>query len=179
MTTLAMRPTFDLDPDLSPEEAAHRLATIIGAGDGPIVGETVGNHLMLAIRRRDRHVFSPWLTLEIRPADPADDPPGDPPRTTIHARFHPHPSLWTAFMMGYLALATIASFAAIFAGCQMVLDATPWAAWILPACALVAGAMWVASQVGQRLGADQMDLLRTAVEKALDSPEGLPTTNQT
>jgi len=171
-----MRPTFDLAPDLSPEEAAHRLATIIGAGDGPIVGETVGNHLMLAIRRRDRHVFSPWLTIEVRRAA---EPPDEPSSTALHARFHPHPSLWTAFMMGYLALATIASFGAIFAGCQLVLDSTPWAGWTVPACALVAGAMWVGSQVGQRLGAEQMDLLRTAVEKALESPDGLSTTNLT
>ena len=157
-TSLSLRPTFDLDLEIPADQAAHRLGAIIGAGDGPIVGETVGNHLMLALARRDRHFWSPWLTIEIQPDDQ---------RTRIHARFHPHPNVWTGYMLGYLGVGTATTFAAIFGFVQLTLGHTPWALWIAAIGILAALVMWLAARVGQGLAQEQMEILDTAVRKAV------------
>jgi len=165
-STLALRPTFDLDVEIPPDEAAHRLGAIIGAGGGPIVGETVGHHLMLGIRPRDRHFWSPWLTIEIEEASTL------PERSTrVHARFHPHPNVWTAFMLGYLAIGTAFAFAAVFGAVQLSLGQSPWALWIAAGAALVALVMWIAARIGQGLAREQMDVLGTVVHKALVEDE--------
>ena len=154
----SLRPTFDLDVDVPPDQAAHRLGALIGAGDGPIVGQTVGHHLMLAPAKRDRHFWSPWLTVEIQPE-------GD--RTRIHARFHPHPNVWTGYMLGYLGVGTATAFAVIFGAVQLTLGDQAWALWIAVAGVATMVVMWIAARVGQGLAQEQMAILDTAVRQAV------------
>lgn len=155
----ALRPTFDVDVACDAAETGRRLATLLE--DGTFVGEAVGNHLMLGFHKRDRHFWSPWLTIEIEPADAS---------ARVHARFHPHPSVWTGFMLGYLGVGTATTFAAIFGFVQIVLGTFPWALPIAGAGLLLAVVMWYAAKAGQRLARHQMTVLGAQVREVLDRP---------
>lgn len=164
-TPAPLRPTFDLDVRLAPEHAAERLAGLLATAG--LRGRRVGNHLSLTLDRPAKPFWSPWLTIEV---ERGTGPPQDADaagRARVHARFHPHPSIWTAFMLTYIALATIALFALSFGISQVVLDQPPVALWLVPVCLGAAAAMYASALVGQRLAADQMHELKQAVEHAL------------
>jgi hypothetical protein len=69
--------------------------------------------------------------------------------------------------LSYLALLTLAGFAAIGAVAQAVLRTPPWALAVSGVCVLGVAGLWWFSVVGRRLAHDQMIELRQAVEQQL------------
>jgi len=157
-----LRPTFEVVVPLSPEESAARLDALYRDG---FVGESVRTHLLVTVPRAERHFWSPWLHVDLRPVE------GDANATDVFARFSPAPSIWTAFMLTYIALATIALFSAVWAFAQATLGKEMTALWVVGGAILVAGVMFWSARVGQRLAREQMHRLRDAVRAAL--PEAI------
>lgn len=161
-----MRPTFSVSSPLTVEEALDRLAKPKPSGPGDIHSRVAGKHLMLVIAPDRRHFWSPWLNIEV-------DPNGE--GSTIHARFSPNPSVWTAFMLGYIALATLIFLAAMFGVAQWMMDRPPSSLLAIPVLCLVAMVMYWASMVGQKLAQAQMHELHDAAMNALAGGESVPT----
>lgn len=160
MKTLILGPTFTIDTPHPPDTIADRLGAWIHDPACPFAGERSGLHLQLAIKRPARHRWSPWLTIEVRPHE-------DQPGSDVFGRFNPSPGIWTAYMLGSLALFTIA-FVALMWGCaELVMRKPPHALWVIPACFAVLIVMWLISAAGQRLAADEMARMRDAVERAV------------
>lgn len=109
------------------------------------------------------HLWSPQLRLELSEVDG---------QTDIHARFSPHPHVWTL----YLAIHAVGAFgtlaAAVFGISQHLLGQSPWALWALPIAPVLAALVWALAFVGQGLGADQMYALRRFVEQAIATNAG-------
>lgn len=121
-------------------------------------GTLSGPHLELLIDPAERHFWSPWLSVDLHP---------DPDGTRITCRYGPHPSLWTAIASLYALLAFTALAGAVFGGTQALIGHPPHALWALPLAALLAVALYIGSQIGQRLGADQMALLDAFLADAM------------
>lgn len=138
--------------------AAVRAAVARG---GRCHGTMSGNHLELLVDPAERHFWSPWLSVDLLP---------DAEGTRIKCRYGPHPSLWTAIASLYAVLAFAALAGAVFGGTQALLGHPASGLWALPTAAGLAVALYASSQVGQRLGADQMDLLDDFLAEAM--PEG-------
>lgn len=159
LPTPAMRPTFQHDLPNPPRDVAAAL-------DGLLTrypGKRVGLHVMLTVPEREKHFWSPYLTIELSEAEaPASG------GTHLHARFSPNPSLWTAIGFTYLSLIVIAFFALMWAGAQLTLGHAPHAAWIALLCGLFVALLWWVSLAGQRLAYEQMFALRTDLEQTLD-----------
>lgn len=163
---LELRPTFSFVVPESASEVVERLQRRLASPGiesrwsrtGPIPSGWERIHVLAWLTRR--RIWSPWLHLDIRPH--ADG-------TELFGRFSPHPSLWTAYALTYLALATVAFLSTMFALSQLMMNARPTAAWGVLACAVVAVLMWWASQVGQRLAAAEMQTLRNAVDHAVEA----------
>lgn len=156
-----LRPTFTLDLVSSPDASLERLRAAMADHPTGIASRIAGHHLMLTVPASQRHTWSPWLHVDLRP--PEDGRPG----THVFCRFSPHANLWTAIAFTYLALATIAALASMFALAQSTLGGMPWAWWVVLACIVGAVGLWIMAQVGQRLAQDQMAELRTALESWL------------
>ncbi len=157
MKTLILGPTFTIDAAEPPDHIAERLGAWVTSDACPFAGERSGRHLQLAIKRPERHRWSPWLTVEVRPHD-------DEPGCDVFGRFNPSPGIWTGYMLGSLALFTIA-FVALMWGCaELVMRKTPIALWVIPACFLVLVVMWLISAAGQKLATDEMTRMHQAVE---------------
>lgn len=121
-------------------------------------GTLAGPHLELLIDPAERHFWSPWLSVDLHP---------DPDGTRITCRYGPHPSLWTAIASLYALLAFAALAGAVFGGTQAFIGHAPHGLWTLPLAALLALALYIGSQIGQRLGADQMALLDAFLADAM------------
>lgn len=158
MTVARMRPTFLLETDLSSDEVVKCIRQSIANTTGQYRGRFAGTHAMISIDDSRRHFWSPWLHLEVRETDSVRE---------VFGRFSPHPSIWTGFMLAYLAIATIMFFALMLAFSQLILKSAPWAFLALPIGLLVAGTLWFASQAGQKLAHDEMGDLRSMVEACL------------
>lgn len=161
MSPPRVRPRFELQIPDDPERVMEMLrARLPRCPD--CAGVSAGRHAELFVPQAERRFFSPWLSVTAE----AD---GDGAR--VRGRFGPHPSLWTGYMVGFFALGTTAVLAATWAYAQWALAHPPRALWCVAVSAVLAGALYVASLVGQRLGEHQMDALRDALAH-LTAPAG-------
>ena len=157
MKRLVLGPTFSLILAEPAEVATRRLDAWTRTPECAFDACSLGGHFQLSVRS-GRHFWSPWLTLEVRAADNGAEAFG---------RFNPSPAIWTAYMLGSLALLTTAAGAAMWGAAEIALKRPPLAFWIIPACVAVLALMWWVSAIGQRLAHEQMDAMRAAVEAAL------------
>lgn len=163
MTTI-LRPTFELVTPLSPDEAARRLEALYSAPGAPYEGQSVHTHLTITFAREHRGFWSPWLHLDLHPHEHD--------ATRLFARFSPAPSIWTGFMLAYMALATIILICACWAFSQYLLDQPPTLLWGVVLPGAIAAAMLIAARIGQSMAREEMAALHDAVTRALTaSPE--------
>lgn len=137
--------------------AAVRSA-VARAETGRCHGTMSGHHVELLIDAAERHFWSPWLSVDLLP---------DRAGTRVKCRYGPHPSLWTAIASLYAVLAFALLSGLVFGGTQALLGHAPWGLIAAPVALLLALALYVGSQIGQRLGADQMQILDDFLGAAL------------
>lgn len=153
MATLRLRPTFSIALN---RQTADKIWAQIQASvkDKGLNGQFRDGHGMISYVEVKRHFWSPWLHLDLREQDGA---------STLHGRFSPHPSIWTAFVFGYLALTVIAFFGLVFGMSQWLSGEFPWGCIAVPVSLVTGLLMWITSQVGQRLAHDEMVELKRLI----------------
>lgn len=154
-----MRPTFLIEFPIDPQSAIDRLSLLVNAHHAPIDGRIAGNHLMLVIPPQRRHFWSPWLNLEVHPCEVG---------ACVKGRFSPNPSVWTGFMLTYIALGTLLLFALIFAFSQWITSSPPGALKLGFLPIVIAIVMYWTSMIGQKLALAQMNELYDASMGALN-----------
>lgn len=171
---LALRPSFAIELAVPSRKVLPQLTAALTAGPMALRRTRVPgsgrddqraldrDHLVLTVPERDQHFWSPWLTVEVTPLRGG---------AHLFARFSPHPSVWTAFAFGYLALGTITAVALAIAGSGLLVRGAgqPWSLWVAAGCAIGMVVMWWVSQVGQRIARDQMALLTGELDRAIDA----------
>jgi len=161
MVSMRMRPRFEVEAQVEPDEVYARLRRYFNGGPGeghPLAIR--GHHVEIKIPRRDHHFWSPQLNLEVHPQ-------GEGAR--IEALFSPRPDIWTLFIALY-AVAGFGTFlGGIFGSSQMILDQPPVGFWGVPASLLGAGVVFGASLFGQQLAQEQMERLHRMLTEALAS----------
>ncbi|MEM6673628.1 MAG: hypothetical protein AAF726_12350 [Planctomycetota bacterium] len=157
-----LRPTFERTvPGIEPEALTERIAAALTASDGGLPHRRAGHHFLVWLPEDRRHMWSPWLHLDVNEPETAS------PDAELFGRFTPAPSMWTAVMFSYLALGVIAIGGGLFGYCQWIVDESPWGLWLVPATALVALLILLFSRAGQSLAREQMGELTSVVERAL------------
>lgn len=165
MQDIVLGPTFDITLETTSDEAEQTLAAWIREGRCPFHASRAGSHFRLTTPAATRHFWSPTLNLEIREVDG---------RAVLSGRFNPNPSIWTCYILTYLALVTIALMAAMWGVAQIVMHRTPWAFLFIPVCLVIAGTMFWASMVGQRLARPQMKTMHAALCEVLEIEHPTP-----
>jgi hypothetical protein len=172
--SLELRPTFTIGLDEPTGVVLRRLRAQMAAphvqvrwaqkpGGGTLshVREDT-DHVVLCMDEDVRHFWSPWLMMDVQ---------AEADTTHLFGRFSPHPSVWTGFAFCYLTLSVVGFFSLIFtAALHMSGSGHAWVGLIAPLCALIALALWWASQIGQRLAQAQMLTLRECVAAAVNAP---------
>jgi hypothetical protein len=166
MTSKRMRPTFAVDLPLPADEAARRLQVQLGMSQFADTSMSSGRFADLLVDEADRRIWSPQLSIEIEDRDGA---------SVLRGRFAPRPDLWTFIMFVYFFMAFLMLFGAALGYVQWTMDDRPWGLWAVPAGVAIIASLHGASQIGQRLGDEQMRHLRARlddlVQRSLDSVE--------
>jgi len=115
---------------------------------------------VLTVPDGEQRLWSPWLTVEVTPKDTG---------AHLFARFGPHPTVWTGFAFGYLALSVALIFSLAFAAALFITKAEPWSLTISAASLALMLVMGWISQVGQRLARGKMAALRAELLAAVQA----------
>jgi hypothetical protein len=157
-----MRPRFTLEVRVPAPVVLAEMRAQLDTEGCPVEGVGAGRHMELFVHPDQRHFWSPWLSLDVDPADEAS--------ARISARFGPHPSVWTGFMSAYAFVAFVVLGGLVFGGTQALVRHSPWGLWAVPVGLAVGLGLYGASLMGQRLGADQMGLLRGFLDRCVGDP---------
>lgn len=128
-------------------------------------GLSVERRAELFVPEEERSTWSPWLSVRAVASGGG---------TELVGRFAPHPNVWTVYRICAGILAAVALVGGGLGWAQWSIGRPPWGLVALPVSAALGFALYLASLVGQRLSAHQMDQLRDCLEELLSDVERRP-----
>ena len=108
----------------------------------------------------DVHYWSPQLRLSLEENEEG---------TLIRGLYGPKPSVWALFFYFYAAFGILGFFAGMYGFVQLSLDMPAPVLWSLPVLAGFSIILYLMSQTGQKIGAQQMFTLHNLFESALNT----------
>jgi hypothetical protein len=162
MTSFRVRPRFEHTLELSPDEARARLLQYFAGQSPGFEVRAFPGFIGLHIGDRERRVWSPrlFLTLECTVEG----------RTRIQGTYGPEIEVWSVFLYGYMITGLLGTFAGVLAIAQTIIDAEPWALWVVGAMGFAATLLYLGAQFGQKLGAWQTFQLHQTYQAAIGGP---------
>jgi hypothetical protein len=157
-----MRPTFEVPVKGDEATVLSWLKAELKKSGGPCLGIVVGPTAELRICQEDSHFWSPALSIKVVSREEDGE-------RVLRGRFGPHPHVWTMFMAIYGILAMIGLGGLMYGISQWALGWTPWALALAPASIALMAFTYGAVFIGQGLGAEQMYILRSVVDHALEA----------
>jgi hypothetical protein len=157
MTSPRVRPRFEIEIDIEADAIMDRVRERLPRCPR-CTGVSVGRHAELFVPDSDRRLWSPWLSVT------ADSRDGG---ALLRGRFAPHPNVWTFYLFLAFGLGFVLLIGTTWGYAQWATERTPWALAIVPTVLLLGALLYLASQVGQKLGGEQMDHLRAALDELI------------
>ncbi|MGM0556162.1 MAG: hypothetical protein ACQEVA_07270 [Myxococcota bacterium] len=158
MSTIHMRPRFDLVVDHSADEAMNRLHEYLKQRDSQCRADVYDHQIEIRIREPHHHYWSPELNLLIDRQDES--------RARLHGKFGPGAHVWTLFMAGYAAFGMVGAAGILIVFSQWSLGGDLWGAWLILAGLVGCALVYLGSRIGQRLAAPQMRDIRELIYDA-------------
>ena len=121
-------------------------------------GVSVGRHAELFVADEVRRVWSPWLSITAERGSNG---------SVLRGRFAPHPGIWTLYLFLAFGLGFALLVGTTWGYAQWAIERSPWALLCVPLVLLFGSGLYLASIVGQRLGAEQMVELRAVLEELI------------
>ena len=146
MSSLRIRPRFKHLILANQEELEKQLCAALEQKELFTFSHLPG-HLYIRIRSPHQHFWSPQLHLSFEQA--AEN-------VEVRGLYGPNPTLWTIFFLTYGALGMLSLFAAAWGFSLWSLGKDASILWAVPLLVGLALLLYLASQVGQKLGAQQM-----------------------
>lgn len=160
------RPRVELDLDLPPEECLRRIGRSLKVCPDCCDGSVVGRHVNLVVHPRERHFWSPWLQMSVRPSKEGAG-------ARLRGQFGPHPSIWTGFVFSYSVFTLTAVLGSMVGISQQIVEEPAWGWLLVPLGGLGISVTYLAAMIGRHLGAEQMGRMRRFLADALeDASEG-------
>jgi hypothetical protein len=123
-------------------------------------GQAMQDHITIRVNKTHRHYWSPQLSI-LMYREPHDKV------TTIKGVYGPMPNVWTLFALSYLAIGVLVTFISIIGFSQKALGYDAKILWAIPILVGVAAALYIISQMGQKLGAAQTYAMHYFFEDAI------------
>lgn len=163
-----LRPTFEIQTPEGPSAAATRLRRVLAQQEDRIEARWApdGTHVMIAPVRAQRHFWSAWLRVDVRPPKKGDE-------TIVFGRFAPSPTLWTAYVLTMVALVGVGMISIVLVLALSMKEKDAWGWWWVQVGALVITAALFAGTVwAQGKSSHEMDEMHAMVERALSRDAG-------
>ena len=114
----------------------------------------IPDHIVLKVNQEDQHFWSPQLTLILEESGEG---------SLVRGTYGPNGNVWTLFAGSYFACGVLITFISIIGFSRKSLGMDAHILWVLPFLIGIVIVLYLASQFGQKLGAEQMfDLHYTA-----------------
>ncbi len=158
LSSFRVRPRFRVRVRASVTDVQATLQAALATQDKGLEVRAFPGLIGLHLAEETRHRWSPRLMLNLEPA--ADG------TTWIEGVYGPEPEVWSVFLYGYLCSGMAGVFSGILGGAQLFTGGHAWAFFITGIAALIGGGLYVAAQLGQKLGAGDTLRLHRAWETA-------------
>lgn len=162
MSSFRVRPRFEHTIELSREATRAQILAALAEKAPQLEVKSFPEFIGLHIPAAERHRWSPRLFLSLEPT------PGG--GTRIEGIYGPEIEVWSVFLYGYLLTGLLGTFSGIYGGAQLLIDDEPWAFYVTGSMAVIAGLLYLAAQLGQKLGAWQTFQLHQAYQAAIGRP---------
>lgn len=162
MSSFRIRPRFAHTVESDPDAVRGKILRSLAAHSPGLEVKAFPQFIGLHIAAQDRRYWSPRLFLSLEPA------PGG--GTRIEGLYGPEIEIWSVFLYGYLITGLLGTFSGIYGGAQLLIDAEPWGFYVTGSMAVIAGGLYLAAQLGQKLGAWQTFQLHQAYQAAIGRP---------
>ena len=139
----------------------ERIKELLAATPPHITGKTVGHHVILDIVGEEVHYWSPQLNFRV---EDDEDAPG---RAIVAGLIGPRPAVWTLFMFVYFSIGVIGFFLTSYGISRYMVEDSSLAIYGLPLAAIIMLTAYQAGRFGERLGSDQVDMLKQFVREAV------------
>lgn len=154
-----LQPAFSIPIPIDQQDAITRLKAAILSPELRGFAESAGAVIDFKVAPAERRFWSPHLSAQCSATETG---------TYIFARFSPRPEVWTMFIAIYFVIAILICLALTIAYVQWSLGYIPWSLAAVPLGLFLIAAMHLASLMGQRLSADQMAVLRSRLDRAIE-----------
>ncbi len=157
------RPLVIFESGDDPDRVVTRFVDALRTPPPPVIGTAVQRHVNLHVHERERHFWSPWLSLEIVERDGGG--------AVVRGRFGPHPSIWTAFVFTHFLVLVLGLFGTAYGYAQHVIEEPAWALWCAPGAVFLHAFVFGAEFIGKGLGSEQMFQIRDFVRDVVGAGE--------
>ena len=157
MSAPRVRPRFEIEVNLEADKIMERVRERLPRCPH-CTGVSIGRHAELFVPDAERRLWSPWLSVTA-------DEWGE--GSFLRGRFAPHPNVWTLYLFLAFGLGFALLVGTSWGYAQWATERTPWALASVPIVIVLGTLLYLASQVGQKLGGEQMEDLRDALEELI------------
>ena len=159
MSVIEIRPRFKQSVPIARQDIIRRFERDL-AQTSDLEGSIMDHHIVLRIPIERQHYWSPRLSLTLEEETAGGS-------TLIRGLFGPRPSVWLLFVFLYSSIGVISLFVAITGFSQLSLGMSAPALWALPVAAVIALGLYLAAKAGERLGREEMYVLKNFMDATL------------
>ena len=160
-----IRPRFKFDVPLKQAEVMKRINNILKDTPAHINGYIVDDHVIIDIVGEKVHYWSPQLNFRVEEDEFA------PENTIISGLIGPKPAVWTMFMFVYFAIGILGFFISCFGVPKLMSGEFSPLVLAFPIAILLMLTAYQAGKFGEKLGADQVEMLKDIVRKAISTSD--------
>ena len=155
-----VRPRFKVESELSVQELIGKIKSALDNEQAPCTARVHDGYATLYIPSEEQHYWSPQLTLSVDENEEGG--------STLRGLYGPRPTVWTMFVFFYALI----GFAILVVG---IIGFSAWSLgnsisilYFIPILIILFLSLYLTAYFGQKMGHDQMVVLHTFVEEALD-----------
>lgn len=163
MASFRVRPKFELTTALSIDDILQKVNEKLKDNPYNLHGQALQDHVTIRVNQSHRHYWSPQLSVLLQEEVDED-------KTFITCVYGPMPNVWTLFAVSYLTLSVLFTFISIVGFSQRVLTQDAPILYVLPILLIAAIALYIISQMGQKLGAAHTYAIHYFFQEALGEP---------
>ncbi|MFO1450089.1 MAG: hypothetical protein U1F61_18160 [Opitutaceae bacterium] len=162
MSSFRIRPRFVHILDRNLNEARDLIVSSLARSSPGVEVKAFPGYIGLHIVEKERNFWSPRLALHLEAASEQS--------TRVEGIYGPSAEVWSFFLFSYLIVGSLGLFSGILGGAQLAIGSSPWGLWVCGTAAVLAIALYLGAQLGQKLGAWQTFELHQAYQNAIGRP---------
>lgn len=138
-----------------------RLEQQIALSSDQVKGHIMGHHITLDIVQKDAHFWSPQLNFRVEEHEDNKE------YAVVSGLVGPRPNVWTMFVFIYFVVGVLGFFVSSYGLVQWTLGNYSHLIWGFPITILLLLTAYRAGKYGEKLAADQMELLKQFLRDTL------------